>query len=109
MAKLCLTHKDRPAATMCHRCHRPICTSCTLVSPDGSFCSSECNVLYRQFKAANPRGAPSGHWAGKLAGIVLCVVLLLAGIHLAARAGIGAAKPFDLVGRLLGQVEALKR
>ena len=48
--KLCLTHRDRKASSFCHRCHKPICTECTLVTSQGSYCSSECHVIARDFR-----------------------------------------------------------
>ena len=79
--KLCLTHRDRKATSFCHRCHRPICTECTLVTSQGSFCSSECHVLARDFREKmkdEPGYRPPGFFnKATKAGVVIVLLLLV--------------------------------
>jgi hypothetical protein len=109
MAKTCLNHKDQTAVTMCHQCHKPICKSCTMVTSHGSFCSSECSIIFREFRDKMKAGAPKK--SGALSKFVLVVVLGLAamvGIHLAVRfGGIEAVRGIDFIGRILGGAEKL--
>ncbi len=101
MAKTCVNHREQPAVTMCHQCHKPVCTTCTVVSPLGRFCSPECNLLHREFKDRF-KAAPPKRQAGAAAVLVILVVLTLAGagaIHVAARNGVQAARKWDFIGR----------
>ena len=111
MAKACATHKDQPAATMCHQCHRPICKACTTVTAHGSFCSAECSLLNREFKEQMRSGGalkpPSGVALKALLVLMLGIVAMV-GIHMAANRGFAFVRPIDLIGRLLGKMEALK-
>jgi len=111
MAKACATHKDQPAATMCHQCHLPICKACTTVTSHGSFCSAECSLLNREFKErlrAGGGGTPRGGVAVKLVCFLLLGLIALVAIHMAANRGAAFVRPIDLIGRLLGKMEALK-
>lgn len=104
MAKTCVNHKDQPSATMCHQCHSPVCRACTTVTPHGSFCSSECSTLNRQYQEKLRSGeikAGSGGFALKLFLFLLLAVGLLAGIHVAAVRGFKPARNVDLIGRML--------
>jgi len=111
MAKACVNHKERPAATMCHQCHSPVCKACTTVTAHGSFCSSECSLLNREFKERVRAGgvvrAPGG-MAIKLCLFALILIVAMVGIHMAANRGVAFVRPIDLIGRLLGKMEALK-
>jgi hypothetical protein len=111
MARTCLNHKDRPAATMCHQCHKPVCKACLLLTPEGSFCSSACGVLYGQFKERMRQGRPAGssQLAMPIALALLLVVLLVGGVHFAARKGFRPAQSIDLLGRLFRGVESIRR
>ena len=110
MAKKCINHPDQPSATMCHQCHVPVCRSCTTVTPHGSFCSSECSLLNRDFMEKLKSGeiTRSGGLALKLFLFLLTAVILLGGIHMAAVKGIKPAKNIDLIGKLLEKAETLK-
>ncbi len=111
MAKACLTHKDRPAVTMCHQCHRPVCKACLFVTPQGNFCSSPCSVLAREFKERIKAGPPPGsrRLAGTIAVALLLVVLVVGAVHVAARKGFKPAQSVDLLGRLFKGVESIRR
>ncbi len=104
MGKVCVNHSSQPAVTMCHQCHKPICKSCTMVTPHGSFCSSECSVINREFKSKMKAGQPKKGSAGKVVVLlVLLAILVIGGIHMAAKmGGVEAAKRFDLIGTMLG-------
>ena len=104
MSKTCVRHREAPAATMCHQCHSPICTPCSIVTPRGTFCSPECGVLFREFKekAAVPEtgGMPRLEVLLKLvlAGLLLCVGFY--GIHVAA-GRVPALRKADVIGLVL--------
>lgn len=111
MAKSCANHSSQPAVTMCHQCHKPICKSCTMVTPHGSFCSSECSVIFREFK--EKMKASVGARKHGLGMKVIIILFLIAGalvlIHLGARNGVEPLVRVDVIGRLLQNVETLKR
>lgn len=46
----CINHEKTPSVTMCYQCHKPICRACVVVMPQGEFCSTECNALYKTMK-----------------------------------------------------------
>jgi len=102
MSKTCVNHKEAPSVTMCFQCHRPICKSCTLVTPQGSFCSSECGLLHREFKEKQKEPQPkdtAGFFTKTAAAFVLAVVFFM-GIHgLATK--VPNLKSIDMIGRIL--------
>jgi len=100
MVKSCAEHKDRSSATMCHQCHKPICRSCTLVTPQGSFCSSECSLLRRESKGEMKR--PRAGFVVQVAALFVLLVAGFVGIHLAAPK---ALKRFDLIGGVLERIK----
>ena len=111
MAKACANHKEQPAATMCHQCHVPVCKACTTVTAHGSFCSSECSLLNREFKERVRAGGgvrSPGGMTIKLFLFGLILIVAMVGIHMAANRGAAFVRPIDLIGRLLGKMEALK-
>jgi hypothetical protein len=110
LAKACINHKDRPSATMCHQCHVPVCPACTTVTPHGSFCSSECSLLNRDFmeKLRSGEVKKGGGFVLSLFVFLLLAVGVLAGIHVAAVKGIKPAKNVDMIGRLLEKAGELK-
>jgi hypothetical protein len=81
-----------------------------MVTPHGTFCSPECSLERRQFKEKLRTGEAkaSGGLAVKVVLGVALLLLVLVGIHGAARKGVAIARPVDLVGRLLERVEAMK-
>ncbi len=111
MAKTCLNHREQPAVTMCHQCHKPICKSCTMVTPHGSFCSSECSIIFREFKEKMKASAAARKPSLGLRLIVL--LLLVAGafilIHLAAQNGADFLKGIDLIDKFLKSAGSLRR
>lgn len=46
----CINHENTPSVTMCYQCHKPICRPCVVVMPQGEFCSTECNALFKTMK-----------------------------------------------------------
>jgi hypothetical protein len=81
-----------------------------MLTPHGSFCSSECSIQNRDFKERIRSGearAPGGV-AIKLFLILLLAVLGVVGIHMAAKKGIAPARSIDLIGMLFDKVEAAK-
>ncbi|MHC4605679.1 MAG: hypothetical protein ACYTAF_01930 [Planctomycetota bacterium] len=101
MAKHCLNHSDRAAVTMCRKCHRPVCASCVTATPLGSFCSSECSALFREFRDHFGAASQAGS-KGKV--VILAVLILFAavfGIHFLAR-GIPFLRTVDLLGPVVG-------
>lgn len=103
MAKTCATHKDQPSVAVCRQCQKPLCKSCTMVNASGSFCSSECNVLFREMekmKQGQEERKKMGFGA-KFAIFLILVAVVLGGIHLGKQQGITALESIDLVGKLL--------
>jgi len=104
MPKTCINHKETPAATMCHQCHVPICTACSIVSPQGTFCSPECSVLNRQFKTKaaddDPKGMPKVEALLKIVAAFLLIWLGFYGIHVAAQR-VPQLQKIDVVGRIM--------
>jgi hypothetical protein len=43
---VCLNHPDRPAATRCTTCFKPICAECVVRAHGEEFCSSQCSANY---------------------------------------------------------------
>lgn len=111
MAKHCVNHSGQQAVTMCHQCHKPICKSCTMVASHGSFCSSECSVIFREFRE-KMKASAAGRRSGL--GMKLVIIFFLAAgalvlIHLGARNGVEPLKGIDVIGRILKNVETLNR
>lgn len=110
MSKTCINHREAPSTTMCHQCHRPICKACTLVTPQGMFCSSECGLLNREFKEKAKEGG-TRQGMGKavallqLTGAFVLIGLIFVGINAAAQK-VPKLKKIDLIGRV---VEAMGR
>ena len=107
MDRTCINHKDVPSATMCHQCHKPICKSCSLVTPQGIFCAPECGILFREFKEKMKEGKPKeiGGFFTKAAATFVCSVVGFMGIHMAATHGMPALKRVDVIGMILGVVQ----
>lgn len=113
MVKTCVNHKEAPSITMCFQCHRPICKSCTIVTPQGSFCSSECGLLNREFKEKQkePRAKqPMGRLVAMLqltaAFVLICLVFV--GINAAAKRH-PKLKKIDLMGLVLEALDARRK
>lgn len=111
MAKTCVNHKDQPSITMCHQCHKPLCKSCTLVTSYGSFCSSECAVLFREFKEkmkVSSTVRKSGMGMAMMMAFLIVIVLLV-GVHVARRKGVRILEKVDLIGRLLNSAKSVNK
>ena len=108
MAKTCFNHPDAPATTMCHQCHRPICKSCSLVSPQGIFCSPECALLHRDAKSRLQEGEPKAmtrlETILKLLVAFVLICLGFGGIHMAAER-VPRLKKIDLLGRVMNSFQ----
>ena len=104
MARNCLNHSNQPSVTMCHQYHKPICKSCVMVTPHGTFCSSECSIIFREFKDKMKAGGPGKSTAGKqVVFVLLLAILVVFGIHFAVRFGnVKVAEKFDLLGNFIG-------
>lgn len=100
MAKKCLNHEDRPAATMCHQCHKPICKSCVMMTPRGAFCSTECGLFFRDMKLG--LGAPKERgFTGKV--VVLVIMIFIAAVfifHFVAR-DVPSLRKYDIIGKFM--------
>jgi ribulose-5-phosphate 4-epimerase/fuculose-1-phosphate aldolase len=106
MAKTCVHHKETPAATMCHQCHAPICTACSIVTPHGTFCSPECGILFRDFKDRRSAEKEDQAYSKMTVVIKLVAALLLiglgfVGINQAAEHGMPQLRRIDVIGRIL--------
>ena len=103
MSKTCIRHKEVPAATMCHQCHSPICTPCSIVTPHGTFCSPECGILFRDFKERQGREKDDTSYSKMTTIIKLVVAVLLMGlgfigINQAAEHGMPQLRRIDIIG-----------
>lgn len=109
MAKSCINHKEAAAATMCHQCHHPICKACSLVTPQGIFCSPECSILNRDVKSrlqdTDPKGMTKLETLLKLVAAFLLVCLGFYGIHVAAKR-VPKLEKIDMIGRILKVFES---
>ncbi|MBI4565617.1 MAG: hypothetical protein HY716_13060 [Planctomycetes bacterium] len=98
-SKMCANHPKAPATTQCHQCKKDLCKSCVMVTPSGTFCSSECSILYRETKVQSGREGKKTS-AGKK--MVLVLLLLLVGaavaVHLTAK-----GSPYDVIGKLMSR------
>lgn len=107
--KYCVSHPNAPSVSHCHQCHKPLCKSCVMVTPAGSFCSSECSIIYKEMKAK--LGGGGRKKGGNAAKVLMFVVLLaVAGvlvIHLMARGKDSdhPLKKLDLLGKYLDRPE----
>jgi len=107
--KNCLVHKEQPSVAMCHQCHKPICKSCVMVTPVGSFCSSECSIIYKEMKAKlGQTGKKKGGGAGMV--LVFVVLLIVAAMFLVYFMAKGkpethVLRKIDLIGRFLGEAK----
>ena len=103
MARTCANHTSQVSITMCHQCHKPLCKSCTMIAPHGSFCSSECSVIYREFKTKMSAGRRKNAGSGmKIVAAFLAIGFLLLVVHVAARGGFDLAKKVDPIGWVIG-------
>jgi hypothetical protein len=105
MSKTCVNHKETPSITMCFQCHRPICKSCTVVTPQGSFCSPECGLLHREFKEKVKVDNPASGMRRLetllkllISFVVVCGILY--GVHLVAQRQ-PKLRRIDMIGRLM--------
>jgi hypothetical protein len=112
MSKTCINHKDAPAATMCHQCHVPLCKACSIVTPQGTFCSPECSVLHRTVTStpaeAGPKGMPKLEGLIKVVAAVVLIWVGFYGIHVAALR-VPKLRKIDVVGRILGVFDARQK
>jgi hypothetical protein len=113
MARSCINHKDAPSATMCHQCHHPICKACTLVTPQGIYCSPECSILNRDMKERLKQGTPKDGMRKlealiKLIAAFLLICLGFFGIHVAAQK-VPKLRNADVIGRLLDVFQAREK
>jgi hypothetical protein len=110
VARTCANHAEREAPTACFQCRKPVCAACTTVAADGSFCSPECGVLWRALRERPGEDALFRKTGMALKGmaILLGVLVVLIGVHAAARRGSALAKRVDVLGRMFDGLDALK-
>jgi hypothetical protein len=103
--KNCLAHPNVPAVTLCHQCHKPICKSCVMVTPAGSFCGSECSIIHKEMKAKLGGGQKKagGGLGLKLVFVLLLLIAAMFGVHFAARGKPAdhILKKIDVIGKFL--------
>lgn len=101
--KNCLNHPNAAAVTMCSQCHKPICQSCTMVTPMGRYCSSECSIINRETKTKLKDGTQSkgGGGAKAIILVLLLVVLAAFGIHVM-KGSNPTLNKIDVIGKILG-------
>lgn len=109
MTRTCAKHPDRPASTACRQCKAAVCPACAVVASVGSFCSAECQVLFRALQETPAqREARRAGWGGQLIVLLACLLGLMLAIHGAARAGLKPARSVDALGRLFEGLDTLK-
>jgi len=95
---------------MCHHCHSPLCTACSIVTPYGTFCSPECGILFRDGKEREGQAKEDGSYSRMTTIVKVLVALLLmglgfVGINQAAEHGMPQLRRIDIIGRLLDFVK----
>ncbi len=105
--KVCLKHKEQPSVTMCHQCHNPLCKSCVMVTPAGTFCGSECSMIFKEMKAKLGEGRKKGGGGGAMV-LVFIILLMIAAtfvIYFAAKDKPGShwLRKIDIIGRMINQ------
>jgi len=107
--RTCINHKDSPSVTMCHQCHHPICKSCSVLTPQGTYCSPECVILHRDMKSRLQE--PESQSVSKLTGLIKLaaafglITLGFIGINVAAQK-VPKLKRIDLIGRVMDVFKA---
>ena len=102
-AKHCTVHEDQPSVAACRQCSKELCKSCVMVTPVGTFCSSECSVLHREMKAHQGSGKKSSGVGARMFVVLLLLVAAAFAIHLAPPT---TGKPYDVVAKILGMAQA---
>lgn len=111
----CINHEKIQSVTMCYQCHKPICRACVVVMPQGEFCSTECNAIFKTMKeqlAAAEKAKPSKIVVA--VGAFLIVIGLTVAYHLVVvnlDEGSKSRKTlerFDIWGMLLSAPEKVK-
>ena len=96
----CAVHENQASVSACAQCGKNLCKSCVMVTPAGTFCSSECSVLHRELKGRDkPAKRSSG---GVMKGALLLLLLATAAfvVHLSPMT---TGKPYDVIGLLLSK------
>ena len=98
----CHRHPDATAGAVCRHCTRPMCVSCTMVTPAGMFCSPECGLLHREGVAGPGKGKTAGGQGAKIAILVLLALVFgVMAIHLLKKR-VPALERWDLIERVKG-------
>lgn len=100
--KKCANHPKVAAAADCTQCRKPICPSCTMVTPMGRFCSSECSMVHRETKTKLRPGEASGGGGVKAVLFLVLLLVLSAVLVHTFRGKNPTLNKIDVVGRLLG-------
>ncbi len=101
-ARHCAMHDDQPAVAACAQCRKDLCKSCVMVTPSGTFCSSECSVLHREMKSQGGAGKQA---SGAGIKAVLMLLLLVAAAFLIHLAPMTTGKPYDILGLILSKTQ----
>ena len=96
MAKTCANHPKDQATSACHQCHKNLCRSCIMVTPAGTFCSSECSVIFREMKSMGEKKKSSGFGTKLVLFVLVVAVLAVGGAYLFAR-----GSSYDILSPLL--------
>jgi len=102
--KTCSMHEKQPAVASCNQCRKDLCKSCVMVTPAGSFCSSECSVLFREMKSQGGQGRKKS--SGAAAKGILLLLLLVAAAFLVHLAPMTTGQPYDIIGQILNKTQA---
>ncbi len=85
--EFCINHPDRPAATRCRQCHKPICEECIKSDANGQFCSFTCSEAFKDFLAREKPKTKRG--MNLISKLVALVVLILVALFVGKKMGIG--------------------
>lgn len=82
-----------------------------MLTPQGSWCSAECGVLFRALSAKPPDDPlmRRAGWAGKIVAVFSLLLVVMLGVHAAASRGVKPAKAIDVLGRLFEGLDMLKK
>ena len=103
--KTCYQHPDTDASIVCRHCERPTCSSCTLVTPAGKFCSPECNLLHREgVSRPGAKSSSDSQWAKGVVLVILFLVFCVMAVHLL-KDRVPVLQKWDLIEKVKGSVK----
>ena len=101
----CVNHPDRPAATRCRACHKPICSTCVVSTADGKFCSHTCAARMEDYR----KGGGAVRMRSRVGRKVVRIVVLVVLIAIAAGLFNKYARPIPGIGPILEEIPFMQR